>query len=127
MVVNDEASAVHEYAHRLQSALPDLDGYFQELHQRRTTGDALKRLSTLSDLNYRADEMTREDNYVDPYFGKEYPPTNYSYHGRAGALELMTMAFEIILSGNEDFFYKFYREDKELFNLAIGLLFHYAP
>ena len=28
--------AVHEYAHRLQFAMPELDRFFQQIHRRRT-------------------------------------------------------------------------------------------
>lgn len=41
---NDIETALHEFTHRVQSALPELDRLFQDLHERRTAGDPLKRL-----------------------------------------------------------------------------------
>ena len=121
-------SATHEYAHRLQHALPDLDDYFQELHGRRTTGDPLKRLADLTGNRRYGPEQAREDGYIDAYFGKEYKfPAGY-YNGRHGALEVMTMSFEALLSPRVSVdFERFIREDRELAELTTGLLFNYAP
>jgi hypothetical protein len=70
---NDIGTALHEFTHRIQSALPDLDKLFQNLHKRRTSGEPLKRLRDIYPLfNYRLDEVTREDHYINAYFGKEY-------------------------------------------------------
>ncbi|WP_198321664.1 MULTISPECIES: phage minor head protein [Methylococcus] len=118
---HDPFSAVHELAHRLQSAMPELDGLFQALHRRRTNGDPLRRLKDLKpDLAYGRDERAREDHYIDPYFGKEYD-------GR-GALEVLTMAFETVLAPRDAVsFTRLLVRDRELFNLVIGVLFHYVP
>lgn len=125
--VYDLESAIHEYAHRLQHAMPELDDYFQELHVRRTGEDPLRPLREVAHPNYGADEMTREDDYIDPYMGREYTKTA-GYTGRAGALELLTMAFELTLTPTHiREFDRLYSDDRELFNLAIGLLFNYDP
>lgn len=57
-------TALHEYMHHLQAAMPDLDGLFQQLHRRRTKGEPLLPLK-----DYLPDEG-RKDRYVDEYFGK---------------------------------------------------------
>ncbi len=118
-------TALHEYVHRVQSALPDLDKLFQDLHRRRTAGDSLKRLKNIyPQFNYRNDELTREDNYINAYFGKEY---------NGSAKEVMTMAIESVMSrdsplnGSEHPFSDLLKNDRELFDLVIGVLFNYAP
>lgn len=117
--------AIHEYAHRLQAALPLLDDVFQQLHRRRTAGDPLRSLRILSGTGYGPNERTREDSYFDPYVGKEY--------GTRGALEVMAMAFETLLSPIDPSGYRRARfrelreRDPELFELAIGLLFRWRP
>lgn len=118
--------AVHEYAHRIQAALPKLDALFQELHRRRTAGEQLMRLRDLTGITgYRRDEWARRDKYINPYQGKEYA-------GR-GALEVMSMALESVLGIDPSArhtltrFNKLYNEDREMFDFVIGLLFHWKP
>ncbi|MBS0354059.1 MAG: hypothetical protein JSR83_09185 [Proteobacteria bacterium] len=125
MVVHSGAleNAVHEYAHRLQSALPALDALFQELHRQRTDGEALESLRQLTGSGYRYDEVTRKDKYINPYQGKEYT-------GR-GALEVMTMAFEAVLGGGATSasrqFRDIYTYDRTMLEFVVGLLFHWKP
>lgn len=120
--------AVHEFAHRLQHALPDLQKLFADLHQRRTRGDALERLRDVTMIPYAPEEMTRKDKYADPYQGKEYS---------RGPLEVMTMALQAVLGaasavtrgGNSptEWFRKVYTTDREMVDFTVGLLFHWKP
>lgn len=120
------STALHEYAHRLQHVLPDLDDYFQLLHGRRTKGDALRRLRDLYPRNgYGKDEVTREDEYRHAYQGREY--SGFSYLGRHGALEVLTMAFEDVLGGQPWRLQELVEKDREMLDLVIGLLFNYVP
>lgn len=116
-------NAVHEYAHRLQSALPGLDALFQVVHRQRTGGEPLESLRAITGIGYKADEVTRKDKYVNPYQGKEY--------GARGALEVMTMSFEAVLGGGTTgasrAFKAFYTNDRALFEFVVGLLFHWKP
>lgn len=126
------AIAVHELAHRLQAALPDLDDIYQQLHERRTQGAAPKQLRTITGKSgYRIDEVTREDSYFHPYQGKVY-------NTRKGerALEMITMAMEAILgaampraSGVSPvkMLANVYTRDREMVDLTVGLLFHWRP
>jgi hypothetical protein len=119
-------TAVHEYAHRLQHALPGLDDFFQELHGRRTAGDPLRRLRDLFPrVNYDRSEVTREDKYRHPYQGRIY--SNMHYLGRHGALEVLTMAFEDVLGGQAWRLEELVEKDREMLNLVIGLLLNYVP
>lgn len=128
LAVSNEANAVHEFTHRLQAAVPGLDDYFQQLHERRTAGEPQQRLRDLTGVAaYRASEVARKDDYIEPYFGKEYPEHVGSYHGRTGALEVMTMAYDHVFGRQPQLLERLAAEDPELLHLAIGLLFDYAP
>jgi hypothetical protein len=127
IAARDYKSALHEYSHRLQHALPALDDYFQDLHQRRTAGDPLKRLRDLiPGSGYASNEVTREDKYIHVYQGKIYSGGN-RYLGKHGAMEVITMAFESVFGNRPDVVEKLVRDDREMFNLVLGVLFHYVP
>lgn len=112
------STALHELSHRVQSALPNLDAIFQDLHKRRTNGDKLKRLTDVyPNRGFRSTEVCKEDHYINAYFGKEYS---------GQALEVMTMSIESVMT-KKDVFNELLSKDRELFDLVIGLLFHYAP
>jgi hypothetical protein len=126
------ATAIHESAHWLQSALPDLNEYFVALHRHRTVGEALENLKDLLPGSlYRDDEKTRKDHYIHPYFGKEYD---------GDPREMMTMALQTLLGVDDSTkadpavrakalreLQTFYNEDRELFNLTLGLLLRWKP
>ena len=121
------AAAEHEYAHRLQHALPELDRFFQEEHRARTAGESLKRLNDLQPkLNYQMHEVAREDNYYNPYQGREYDGDN-------PALEVMTMTFEPLLGEMDDRNWNAKRlrdillKDPDMVRLGLGLLFYWRP
>lgn len=122
-------NAVHEYAHRLQSALPELDQLFQDLHRRRTNGDPLERLKDLVPTSsYKSTEVTRKDGYTSAYQGKEY-----AHSPKNPALEVMTMAFQSVLGVTQSdrrslaHFEEVYRKDREMFDFVVGLLRWWKP
>lgn len=120
------STALHEYTHRMQSALPELDSFFQGLHLRRTAAEKLKPLNKIyPNSGYSTEELAKEDNYIDAYFGKEYD---------GSAKEMMTMALETLLSRQAFFngsalhpLIDILEKDREMINLATGVLFKYAP
>lgn len=126
----DLGVAIHEFGHRLQAAMPGLDRIFQDLHARRTAGQPLELLRNVTrSRGYAANEVTRKDGYTEPYQGKEYA-------GR-GALEVLTIAFENVLAlaggpaashgAAERRLREFYKKDREMLDLTVGLLLHYTP
>ncbi|MDR1461887.1 MAG: phage head morphogenesis protein [Azoarcus sp.] len=116
IVVRDLDNAVHEFAHRIQASLPALNDLFQAIHDRRTSGDALKSLRKLTGTNYRLDELTREDHYINGYWGKDYD---------GKALEVLTMSMETVLTGRH--FNKLYTKDREMLDFVVGILFNWRP
>lgn len=121
---NLTSTAEHEYAHRLQRVLPQLDAFFQEEHKARTQGKPLKKLKELVPaLGYGSHEVTREDDYYSPYQGREYDDGD--------AAEVMTMAFEPLLGEmtvwNARRLKAIIEKDPKMVRLALGLLFHWKP
>ena len=121
--------ALHELANRLQACHPRMDALFQEIHKRRTVGEELESLLKLTgDKRYDIDEMTRKDGYANPYQGKEY---------NGVPLEVMSVGLEYVLAVRDLYgnvkteclsnFIKMYNEDREMFDLVVGLLFHWEP
>lgn len=112
-------TAIHEFAHRIQTAVPDLDNFFQEEHRTRTAGDPLERLKSLyPGSGYKYDEVTRKDKYIHYYQGKDYS---------GSAKEVVTMSYQFILGNNGADFARFMRDDPDLFDLSLGLLARYKP
>ena len=124
----DLGNAVHEYTHRMQAAMPELDKLFQDIHKRRTLNDPLEKLKDIYPAQgYKISEVSRKDKYINAYQGKEY---------NKEALEVMTMAMEYVLGLTEnhwlsnsrlDNFKKFYKDDRELFDFTVGVLFKWKP
>lgn len=127
LAVDDFSTAAHELTHRMQAAMPQLDDIFQMLHGRRTEGTPLRYLRQLTGKPFGADEVTREDHYYNPYQGRTYAKRAGQYNGRYGALEVMTMAFEPVLGGNTKLLEGLLDRDREMFDLVLGLLYHYEP
>ncbi len=130
----DPGNATHEYIHHLQAAMPEIDRLFQDLHIRRTTG-----VDGTRDAVVPLDPCTgtgRKDHYVDPCFGREYGApmlTGLDYDPDRPAIEVMTRAFQMLfhpLAGKDGIdidLDKLVRDDPEMLDLALGLLFHYDP
>ena len=71
----------------------------------------------------------REDDYVDDYFGREYDHNSVKHRP---ALEVVTRAFQVLFhrfdgpDGPIDLD-RYLRDDPEMVDLVIGMLFHYDP
>lgn len=111
---------VHEYGHRLQTALPDLDNYFVEFWKEHTKNDKVEKLAVLlSDPRYK-DEITKKDHFPHPYYGKIYG-SEYNPQPK----EMLTMTFEAMLGGNFKRFDELLSKNPDLFDLGLGLLTRY--
>ena len=90
---------------------------FQALHRRRTHGEPV------IDLPKYTGFRGRKDQYIDAYYGREYP----SY--AAPALEVITRSLENVfypMYGQERLG-KMVRDDPEMLDLALAALFRYNP
>ena len=115
-ISDDFGVAVHEYVHHLQHAMPGLNDLFRDLHKARTRGDPILQLR-----DYEPGVVGREDQYIDPYFGREY--------GDYGPLEVITRSYQIMFAPirGEEKLGKFLLKDPRLVDLAIGALMRYDP
>lgn len=128
IMLRNYSSAVHEFTHRMQQAMPQLDDFFQDLHHRRTAGNPRKKLRHLiPGVKYASHEVAQEDQYVSPYQGRIYSGSGFTYLGKHGALEVMTMAIEDLLGRNPVRLQRMLEGDREMANLVIGLLYNYVP
>ena len=73
-------TAIHELGHRFERTQGLLQ-HEQKFYDERTKGEPLKWLGG----NYRKNELTRKDDFVEAYMGKDYHGTSY---------ELCSMGFE---------------------------------
>lgn len=106
-------TALHEYVHRVQAALPSLDELFQAYHRQRTLNDRPR---------MHLGELVIPDQFLDPYFGRVYAH-------RAGApLEMMTMSLQYLLDPtNPSTIREFLNKDPEFARFAIGVLLRWRP
>lgn len=65
-------TAIHELSHRMEHADPKLLDRERQFYEKRTAGEALVKLKGVANGNYRDDEVTRVDNFLHPYMGKDY-------------------------------------------------------
>lgn len=123
--------SVHEYAHRLQSIMPEMDEYFRQLWIDRTYGEKDRHLGEIDrELGLRRrgwgnNEYGRKDNFADVYIGK-----NYGTDDDPKPREVMTMVFQTILGSNQGgglSIKKLAEEDPEMLHLGIALLARYQP
>lgn len=98
-------TGIHELAHRFERCVPGLRKAEQEFYARRTSGEPLKWLGR----GYRPNEMTRKDNFINKYMGKDYGGTAY---------ELASMGFEYAYTQ-----YGKLKQDKDMLDWVLGLLF----
>lgn len=100
------ATAIHELGHRYERS-QDLNPQEKEFYERRTAGEPLQWLGK-DGGNYRRDEMSRFDNFVNAYMGKDYHGTAY---------ELCSMGFEYAYSKPEKL-----AQDPDMEEWVLGML-----
>lgn len=123
----DFDTVLHETMHLTQGAMPGLNAIFEAEHRLRTGSDPLRPLRVLDPgVQYGSREWARKDQYLDPYFGKEYAlDYNPDVHGQA--LEVLTMSFEAVLGARIIQTHKLRMTDPRLFQIVIGTLFGFYP
>lgn len=79
-------TALHELGHRFEYVVPGIKRAEKEFYSRRTDGSKLERLCDIfKGYGYGRDEVTRKDNFIHAYMGKDYGGDAY---------ELVSMGFE---------------------------------
>lgn len=116
------ATHVHEFGHRLQAVMPDLDKLFARFWAERTADDAVEKMADLFPLlGYDEDEITKKDRFPSPYWGKMYGDEK-----NPQPLEMLTMAFQSLVGGEQDKFNLLY-QDKELFDFTLAIFARWRP
>lgn len=97
-------TAIHELGHRFEDAVPGLKAAEAKFYARRTKGEEAKWLGP----GYDRYEVTRKDNFVHSYMGKDYG---------GNAFELVSMGFEYAYSQPLEL-----AKDKDMQQWILGLL-----
>ena len=62
---------IHEAAHVLEGSFPGIHEKVQKFFDKRTTGDLWQSLRKLTGKNYGKAEVTKRDQWINPYMGKK--------------------------------------------------------
>lgn len=104
------ATAIHELGHRLEKTFPNIRNLEEEFYNRRTEGEYTESLRQVTkNKGYRSNEITRKDNFISPYMGKEYGGTGY--------YELVSMGFQYYFTEPKKLM-----KDPDMFNFISGIL-----
>lgn len=105
-------TAIHELGHRQEKINPKLVDAEREFYEQRTKGESLVKLNDINPRSrYRKDEVTRVDNFINPYMGKDYGGDMF---------ELFTMAVDTLYTDPTALM-----EDKEMFEWVVNILLNY--
>lgn len=107
---------VHEFGHRLQAVMPELDALFARYWELRTKGGQVEKLTELLPGRFRPDELTKKDAFPHPYWGKIYGSEE-----EPQPLEMLTMSFQALLGGEQELF-DLLHDDEALFRFALAVL-----
>lgn len=118
-----ETTPYHEIGHMVEFYDQDIVRLSKDWIASRTAGEKPVKLKEIfKNFNYRDDEITKKDDFISPYIGKEYP----------NATEVFSMGIESLYvpsigklkridsQGKPEF--KYITDDPEYLNLIIGLL-----
>ena len=77
---------LHELGHFLEHDRPELHARIMEFYNRRTANDVVEALRNVTgNKGYSWSEVTKKDNFIEPYIGK--------FYNRQGSSEILTMWF----------------------------------
>jgi SPP1 gp7 family putative phage head morphogenesis protein len=76
-----KSTAIHEIGHWMENNIPGITEAEKAFYERRTLGEALAHMGP----GYRENEVTRRDQFINPYMGKDYGGSYY---------ELLTMGVQ---------------------------------
>lgn len=113
---------VHEFAHRLQRVMPELDSYFSRIWRERTAGEAVQSMNAMTgSKRYKEHEQGKRDDFPSPYYGRMYGDENDPQ-----PLEMMSMTFEALLGGDPRKFAELAAKP-DFLHFGLALLVRYTP
>ena len=102
-------TAVHELGHRFERSVPGIVEAERAFYERRTQGESLQKLRDITgNKGYENYEVTRPDQFTDPYMGKYY---------KGDSFELVSMGFEQAFTDPESLM-----KDRDYAQFIFGLL-----
>lgn len=118
-----ETTPYHEIGHLVERLNPDILRISKEFLDNRTKGEDFTKLSEIfPGFSYKPNEVTKRDNFINPYIGKEYKD----------ASEVLSMGLESLfvpgkgqlyeINADGDYVYRKLEDDPEYLNLIIGML-----
>jgi len=110
----DSDTVIHELGHYLEDNNSFVHQEAVDFYNRRTAGDQLESLRSLTGRPYRSSERTRKDNWFDPYVGKEYLDAS----GNRKYTEIISMGMQYIWKDPASFAAK----DPEYFDFIMNVL-----
>lgn len=99
--------AFHEMGHFFEEIYPEIRKLEYQFYNRRTAGEELRWLGA----GYSRSEVTRYDNFVEPYMGKDYGNTESS------GFEIFSMGMEAIFANSYNL-----SRDTDYQDLILGIL-----
>ena len=107
-------TVAHEFAHALESYVPKIKNIEKEFYERRTGDESSVRLRDVTgNLNYRSNEITKLDKFLNPYMGKDYSLRDGDDHN----YELLSMGMTYLYNKPNEL-----TKDKDYMNFVLGCL-----
>jgi hypothetical protein len=98
----------HEWAHRMQEAVPRIRDIEEEFYKRRTKDEGLVKINTFEKYKKAKDDvLVKIDRFRDPQMGRDYQTGK---------------RYEVFSMGIEDIWYKTYNADREYREFIVGIL-----
>lgn len=120
------STMVHEWGHRMESAMIRIRSVESAFYDSRTYGDRLKTMA------WSKTEWTREDEFADPYVGRDYSRgingkrlTQAQIEDYRTEMPSSTSSFEILSMGMEGVFnggYSMWERDPDMVAMILGML-----
>lgn len=110
--------------HFVETHNEDVERIEREFLKERTKGEQVSRLYDIYNgfINYRLSEITKKDDFITPYIGKEYQKgTEVLSIGLESLFEPGKGQLKAIDKGGKEKYVKI-SDDKEYLNLILGLL-----
>lgn len=105
---NRLSTAIHELVHRAEYTVDGILEAEKAFYALRTKGETPVKLKDILPGNYRNNEITRLDDFLSPYMGKDYGENAY---------ELLTMGVQMLYTEPEKL-----RKDKEMLEWVVDML-----
>lgn len=112
-------TTIHELGHHMQEQLPELSRMEQAHVVSRTAGDRIHSMASLQPMHrYGPNEVTYEDEFVDPYVGKDYSGQTPGGVPAKSAHEVFTVGVQSVLGKTSK---KNASSSREVFGRLVGV------